>query len=201
MFNNILFHTNNVVARPEYPWLPNIARSIVSATQVRLPGGKPFAYITAGTQVSSYNARVTSLIITYGDLLHSGTTAVETVYVHYQTTLTSPGATTATYVAQYCSIPAVDWDPSKVLITTQGTSRGIVDLGAVLQTIDVSERGIPGGLRVDIPGTTVTTSSTQTTIPVTTVPASTRLIFASAVRNTEEYEYINLLLAAGLKPW
>ncbi|ALR84819.1 VP9 [Mangshi virus] len=200
MFNNILFHTNNVVARTGYPWLPNIARSMVTAWQVRPPGGIPFAYLTAGTQVSAYNARVTSLLVTYCDILHSETISPNTVYVHYQTTLTSPGASTPTYVAQYCSIPADKWNPSSVLITTQGTSRGVEDLQAVLNTIDASERGIPGGLVVNIPGVTVTTSTTQTSIPVTTVPAATRLIFASAVRNTEEYELINLLFAAGLKP-
>jgi len=207
MFNNILFHSNNVVARTEYPWLPNIARAMVTATQVRPVNGIPFAYLTAGTQVSAYNARVTSLIVTYGDILHAGTTNPDTVYVHYQTTLTSPGASTPTYVAQYCPIPAKDWNPSKVLITDPGNSRhifsisrGIEDLRSVLDTIDPSERGVPGGLVVDIDGTNVITSSTQTSIPVTTVPPSTKLLFASAVRNTEEYEYINLLFAAGLRP-
>jgi len=180
MFNNVLFHANNVVARVEHYFLPNIARSIVTSFQVKPAGGIPFAYMFAGTQASPYTGRVTSLIVTYGDYLYSGVTISGNIYVHYQTTLTSPTATNTLYIAQWCAVPAAAWDPSKVLIGDLGSqpiSRGREDLTAALQAIDASERGIPGGLIVDIPGMEVITEMTQATIPITTIPPTTKLIF------------------------
>ncbi|AGK29955.1 VP10 [Banna-like virus strain Balaton/2010/HUN] len=199
LHNGGLFQPNNVVVRHVMRWASNLARAMVPTTLIAAPGIKPLAHVDAGIQAMPFTGRLASLIITYQNRLHDGGLQPDEVYVHYQTTLTSPTAGSQMYIAQYCTIPVASWDPTLIRITSVGPTRGYSDMQLALQSIPVADRGEPGALFVDIPNIDIITSSTQTSVPVTTIPPATKLMFSAFLKHSEEYPHLNILLTTSYR--
>nr|ACA03544.1 Vp9 [Banna virus] len=195
-----LMTANNVVVRMGMQYSTNLAGNNVKITNVASNNVVKLGYITAGVLAAPYSNKGSGLFITYEQNLITNTIETGKVCVLFVTSLSTTASSTNSFAYSWCNVPIEKWDFNMIKLTAETSCDSLTEMTNRINTLVLGDRVRPVGLHVDIPGVTVTTSASLATLPITTIPATTPLIFSAYIKQVEEVGIINTLYSLSYSP-
>ncbi|AHF50203.1 VP9 [Banna virus] len=195
-----LMIANNVAVRMGMQYATNLAGNNVKITYVTSNNVVKLGHIAAGVLANPYSNKGSGLFITYEHNLISNQIETGKVCVLFITSLSTTASSTNSFAYSACSVPIEDWDFNMVKLTAETSCASLTAMTNLVNSLVPGERTRPVGLYVDIPGVTVTTSASSGSLPLTTIPAVTPLIFSAYTKQVEEVGVINTLYALSYLP-
>nr|APO40689.1 VP9 [Banna virus] len=195
-----LMVANNVVVRMGMQYATNLAGNNVKITYVTSNNVVKLGYITAGVLAAPYSGKGGGLFITYEQNLITNTVETGKVCVLFITSLSTTASSPNSFAYSWCNVPIENWDFNMIKITAETSCASLTAMTNLVNTLVPGDRVRPVGLYVDIPGVTVTTSASVGALPITTIPATTPLVFSAYTKQVEEIGVINTLYALSYLP-
>nr|WPS64237.1 VP9 [Banna virus] len=195
-----LMTANNVVVRMGMQYSTNLAGNNVKITHVTSNNVVKLGYIAAGVLAAPYSNKGSGLFITYEQNLITNTIETGKVCVLFVTSLSTTASSTNSFAYSWCNVPIENWDFNMIKLTAETSCDSLTEMTNRINTLVLGDRVRPVGLYVDIPGVTVTTSASLVTLPITTIQATTPLIFSAYIKQVEEVGIINTLYALSYSP-
>nr|APO40696.1 VP9 [Banna virus] len=195
-----LMTANNVVVRMGMQYSTNLAGNNVKITHVTSNNVVKLGYIAAGVLAAPYSNKGSGLFITYEQNLITNTIETGKVCVLFVTSLSTTASSTNSFAYSWCNVPIENWDFNMIKLTAETSCDSLTEMTNRINTLVLGDRVRPVGLYVDIPGVTVTTSASLVTLPITTIQATTPLIFSAYIKQVEEVGIINTLYSLSYSP-
>nr|APO40698.1 VP9 [Banna virus] len=195
-----LMTANNVVVRMGMQYSTNLAGNNVKITYVTSNNVVKLGYIAAGVLAAPYSNKGSGLFITHEQNLITNTIETGKVCVLFVTSLSTTASSTNSFAYSWCNVPIENWDFNMIKLTAETSCDSLTEMTNRINTLVLGDRVRPVGLYVNIPGVTVTTSASLVTLPITTIPATTPLIFSAYIKQVEEVGIINTLYSLSYSP-
>ncbi|AAC72043.1 Vp9 [Banna virus] len=195
-----LMTANNVVVRMGMQYSTNLAGNNVEINYVTSNSVVKLGHIPAGVLAAPYSGKGSGLFITYEQNLITNTVETGKVCVLFITSLSTTASAVNSFAYSYCNVPVESWDFNMIKLTAETSCASLTAMTNLVNTLVPDDRVRPVGLYVDIPGVTVTTSASLGSLPITTIPATTPLIFSAYTKQVEEVGVVNTLYALSYLP-
>ncbi|AAC72054.1 Vp9 [Banna virus] len=187
----LIFMTRPIAVSNNEKYSTDVAGIPRSTTNVMVGERMIMKTVPRGTG-SPWSGQCASLIITNGISLHDSVVIPGSIYVLFQTSLTTYNKSNS-YAYSYCVIPHSKWDPKKIKLTSETSCPSLNSMQSLANSILEGDRAPVTGLYVDIEGVTVSTSNSLSTLPITNVANNYPICFEACVRYVEQVSEINLL--------